>query len=387
MKRFLFSSLLLSASLSADGFEKLLEKALSNSPYLHASQLDIEVQKQQNERELRYKNPSLGVDIARFNPDAGEDKNGYSLTISQPIRLWGIGDDKEALGQLLQEGTTLAYTKKKARFIKALSLAYIAYSRLKKLEVLSLKEQKISKQIYQIASRRFRAGSIAKKELLHAQTLLLKQEVESESISLEKMRSYYDLLALCGVNDEIKLDGFHTFALQQATRENPELIRLKNSLDTVRAKAKITTKKIENIQLNANYEKEYEQDISSLGLSVPLAIFNTKSQEQKIASLEAKQLTFKIEQAIQEQTFMRKKLSHQREKLKALRAHQERLIKTQQKLLMMYQEGYKIAKSNLLELQNAKSRLLDAKKRAIELDAAYQQNIIETNYLRGVYHD
>jgi cobalt-zinc-cadmium efflux system outer membrane protein len=387
MKKILFSSLLLSASLSADGFEYLLEKALLHSPYLQASQLDIEVQKQQNERELRYKNPSLGVDIAHFNPDMGEDKNGYSITLNQPLRLWGVGEDKKALGELLQEGVILAYTEKKARFIKALSLAYVTYSRLKKLETLSLKEQKISKQIYHIANRRFKAGNVAKKELLHAKTLMLKQEVESESISLEKMRSYYDLLALCGLNEEIELHGFHTFALQQAERENPELLRLKNRLDALKVKAKITTRKIESIQLNANYEKEYEQDISSVGLSLPLAIFNTKSQEQKIATLEAKQHAYKIEQAIQQRNFLVKKLSHQREKLKALRIQQERLIETQQRLLQMFQEGYKIAKSNLLELQNAKNRLLEAKKRAIELDATYQQNIIKTNYLRGAYHD
>jgi cobalt-zinc-cadmium efflux system outer membrane protein len=387
MKKILFSSLLLTSLLPADGFEELLEKALTHSPYLHASQLDIEVQQQQSETQLRYDNPSLGVDIERFDPDTGRDKDGYSVNISQPIRLWGVGDDKKALGILLQKGASLAYAEKKAYFIKALSLAYVRYSKAQKLEALSQKELLISKRIYSIAKRRYKAGNIAQKELLHAKTLMQKQAIDSDAISLEKMQRYYDLLSLSGLNEEIKLAGSHTFTLVETKGQNPELARLQNRLDAIQAKAKVQTRKVESIYLNANYEKEYEQDISSLGLSFPLALFNTKSQEKKIAILQAKQGAFKIEQAMRQRVLLEKKLIDKKEQLGQLRSQQEALLGTQQRLLKMFQEGYKIAKSNLLELQNAKNSLLETKKRVIELEAIYKQTIIETNYLRGAYHD
>jgi len=70
-----------------------------------------------------------------------------------------------------------------------------------------------------------------------------------------------------------------------------------------------------------------------------------------------------------------------------LRLHDENLLNEQQGLLEMYQEGYAIAKINLLKLNTVKKALLSTQKRIVETSSLIEKNSIKINYLQGAYHE
>jgi cobalt-zinc-cadmium efflux system outer membrane protein len=387
MTKILFASLLFATCLNAENFEQFLENALKNSPYLQATKIEVEVVKEQNDKLLRYENPSIGVDYERFDPEIGREKDGYSINISQPIRLWGVGDDKKELAKALIEESKLDFAQKKALFIYKLSLSFTEYKEKKSLLNLAKEEIDISKKIYKISKSRFDAGNIAQKELLKAENSLLKLEAIKEKLELEVMQSYYKLHMLAGLSDEIELDTKHTFKLEKKVKQNLKLKLLQNRKDINLAKAKVDTNIVESISLNANYEKESEQDISSIGFSLPLALFNTKSQERRISKLKAKQLELLIDRERNRLSLRLKTLKERRRQLFALKNRYQKLKKSEVRVLNMLKSGYRISKSDLLELQYAKNTLINTKKELISIDTQIDRNIIESNYLRGAYYE
>jgi cobalt-zinc-cadmium efflux system outer membrane protein len=387
MKKILLSSLVFSVVLSADSFELFLQKAVQNSPYLKASTLNIEIEKQERNKLLRYENPSLGLDYSRFDPDVGSDDDGYSVSISQPIRLWGVTKDKKVLSSLKIEGADIKQKREKAVFIRDISLAFTQYTQLNMLFNLSKDEQKIADKIYDIAHARFSAGTIAKKEMLQARSSKQMSAIETQSLELQELQAYYELLKFAGISEDIELSINHDFKVISTKNKNPDLLLLQNQKNNSLAQATLASHKVEWINLNANFEKEYEQDISSLGIALPLAVFDTKSQEKKIAKLKAKQAEHLIENEERNLILSLKRLEIEREKLLLLKAQNKNIIKTQEHLLNMFEEGYKISKSNLLELQDVKNRVIESKKRLIFITTKLNQNAINTNYMQGAYNE
>jgi len=387
MKKILLSSLIFSVALSADSFELFLQKAIQNSTYLKATSLNREIEKQESIKLLRYKNPSLGLNYSRFEPDIGKDNDGYSINISQPIRLWGISDDKKILSSVNIKSAYIKQNIEKAKFIRNISIAFTNYIQLKMLTSLSYDEQEIADKIYNIAYERFSTGSIAKNEMLQAKSAKQMSEIKSKSLELETLESYYKLLKLAGISKDIELITNYNFEIKSSKNRNPDILLLENQKKRSQSWAAIESNKIEWINLNANYEKEYEQDISTLGISVPLALFNKKSQEKMVAKLRAKQADLLIENEHKKLLLSLKSLNKEREKLLLLKVQNREVIKTQENLLNMFQEGYKISKSNLLELQNIKNQVIESKKRLILITSKLNKNAINTNYLQGSYNE
>jgi cobalt-zinc-cadmium efflux system outer membrane protein len=329
----------------------------------------------------------LGLDYSKFDPDAGRDDNGYSVSISQPIRLWGVADNKKALSLTKLENASISQKRKKAIFIRDISLSFAKYAQQKMLISLGKDEQEIADKIYDIAHARFSAGSVAKKEMLQALSSKQMSEVETKSLELEALGEYYTLLQLAGISEDIELNTSYDFEIESSKNQNPDLLLLQNQKKSSLAMDTLASNKIEWINLNANYEKEYEQDISSLGISLPLAIFNTKSQEKNIAKLKTKQAELLIENKHKNLNLALQRLKRERKKLLLLKAQNGEIVKTQENLLNMFEAGYKVSKSNLLELQDIKNQLIESKKRLIFIKTSLNQNAINTNYMQGAYNE
>ncbi len=70
-----------------------------------------------------------------------------------------------------------------------------------------------------------------------------------------------------------------------------------------------------------------------------------------------------------------------------LKSKNKETLKTQIKLLEMFEDAYKIASINLLELQNVKNRVIKTKESLIKIHTALNQNAIFTNYIAGAYNE
>jgi len=141
------------------------------------------------------------------------------------------------------------------------------------------------------------------------------------------------------------------------------------------------------MNLFAEFESEPQQDITRVGLSFPLAVFNNKSQEKRIASLQASRSQLRIDNETKRLNIELKRLNNERKSLQKLIVKNENILTSEVELLDMFQNAYKIANINLLQLQDIKNKVIMTKKSLIQIKTALNQNAIHSNYNQGHYND
>jgi len=124
-----------------------------------------------------------------------------------------------------------------------------------------------------------------------------------------------------------------------------------------------------------------------VGLNIPLAIHNDRSEERMLAKLKMQQTKLDTEQMsinVRSQKQMIKaairELSNQYHALKTLQ-------KEQQELTSLLQEGYTIAKGSLFQLMTAKNKLIQTRKALLQTQKMINDQKIELRFLQGDYND
>jgi len=391
-KKSIFATLGLCAVLSAQNFDTFLDEALQASPYLKANALEIERADEQSSLIQRYKNPKLSLEASKFTPDLGKSEAGYRVALMQPLRLWGVGKDRTDLARATQEEAKGLVTLQHAEFVKVLSLLYIDYMTQSALLELAREEFVISKNIANISKERYEAGTIAKVKYLRAKVDLISSKNLLNEKKAMRLASYYKLLAFAGLQNEKELDENYIFKLSdkmqtELQNSSAELHYLQTQQNTAKAKAKLNTNKIEWMNLYAAYEAEPDQSIARVGMNIPLALFNTKKEEKKIVALQAKQSAFLLQNQKTAFSFTLERLTKELQILGAVVNSTQDLYNAQKELLKMYEDGYKIANINLLELQNIKNQMIQTKEKKIMLENKINKNIVMYNYEVGEYNE
>ncbi len=118
-----------------------------------------------------------------------------------------------------------------------------------------------------------------------------------------------------------------------------------------------------------------------------LPIFNTNREEARIAKIRNKQGLLKLETLQREEVLkiksLKKTLSHLRSQHIAL----EKQHKKQQKLLRLFEEGYRISKGSLLELISVKNSVIQKRKQLLQIQKEANLNTSELNFIQGRYND
>ncbi|WP_415396970.1 TolC family protein [Sulfurimonas sp. CS5] len=389
MIKILSAVVLISASLFAQDFDAFLDNALKNSTYLKSSSLGLSQAREQGSVMTRYKNPSLELEYSEFRPDSSKDDNGYRAAFTQPIRLWGVGSDSEAYADATLNKAASNYSLSYAEFTRDISLFYTEYTNQRKKLELAGEELEIAKHIYEISKERNSAGTISRGEMLQAQVDYEMVDIKAQTLNLDIQDTYFKLLKFAGISKEIELDFKHEFKLDSdaLSTNNPNINYLKSYKQEAKASSQINSNSVKWIDIRAEYEDEPDQNIMRVGASIPLAIFNTSREEMQIAKLEADKTELLIENENAKISIENIKLKKQRGLLLLLKSKNEETLKTQTKLLKMFEDGYKIASINLLELQNIKNRVIKTKESLIKINTALNQNAITTNYISGAYNE
>jgi len=388
-KKSILVSLGLCAILSAQDFDTFLQEALHNSPYLKANALEIERAKSESSLIQRYKNPTLSLEASEFSPDIGKNEAGYRAAFSQPLRLWGVSDDREKLGEATQNQAKSLVSLKHAEFVKTLALLYIQYITQNAYVALAQEELDIAKNIAKISKERYEAGTIARVKYLQAKVDADSAQNRLDAKKADKFSKYYALLAFAGQKEDVRLASNYKFVLakHRDLQSSAKLNFLRSSQKRLEQEAVLNTNKIEWINMYAEYEKEPDQSIARVGVDIPLAIFNTKKEEKHIAELKAKQSKYFIQN---QQTLLSYKLTQLKKELQilseVLHSTQE-LYASQKELLLMYEDGYKIANIQLIELQNIKNQMIQTKEKEINLQNKIDSDIVLYNYETGEYNE
>jgi outer membrane protein, heavy metal efflux system len=378
-------------SLSAEvvqKFDTFLQTALKTSPYLHSLSVDIERASQEGTLLQRYKNPNLELEVSRFSPDVGASENGQRVAILQPVRLWGVGDDKKQLANAIGDSAINTYVQKRAAFIKNISLLYVGYTQLKKFLTLAEQTSSIAKTIYAISSARYEAGTISRGEMLQAKIDYDTVAVELDSFKLNAQNSLYEIMQYGGVEEAVSLEDSYNFKVVQTSKEtNPDIAKITAKKKEALTNASLNSNKVEWLDVFAEYEKEPAQKIARVGVNIPLALFNTKSEERQLALLSSKKVDLQIKNATIKLNAEIKRLHKERVLLHSMQSKNQKLLRDEEELLEMFQKAYKIANINLLALQDIKNRVIKSQKALIQINTALNKNAIYMNYLQGHYND
>ena len=385
--KILFAAALISIGLFAEDFDSFLSSAIKNSPYLKAVNLQIEQTTQEGSTLTRYENPDLELEASYFSPDLGDGEIGYRAAYAQPVRLWGVGNNKEALASANVALAEANYAQSRAAFVRDISLQYTMYAQSDLFKALAKEELLLAQTIYEISKERYAAGTTSRGIMLQAQVDYKMVLARVQTLELVSKREYYALLKNAGVTQEVALESDYSFEYKGDGKNNPELLQLENSQKSALANAEVNSNKVEWMSLIGEYEKEPDQDIFRFGASIPLAFFNTKSQERQIATLEASRSEMLTENVKNQVKIEQKRLHYEAEGLKKLLDIDTDILVDEQELLTMYEEGYKIANVNLLALQDVKARLIETKERLIKIKIELDRNAIIQNYLQGNYND
>jgi cobalt-zinc-cadmium efflux system outer membrane protein len=389
MIKILSAIVLISASLFSQSFDAFLNNAVKNSPYLKSSSLSIDQARELGSTFTRYENPTLELEYSQYRPDDSSDESGYKVGVTQPIRLWGVSDDKQVYSNAITKRAKSIYTLSYAKFTRDISLLYTEYANQKKQLELTSEELSIANKIYEISRQRNIAGTISKGLLLQAQVDYEMAEIKAQALNLKIQETYFKLIKFAGISKEVEIDASHEFKLHAdaSKSKNPNLNYLKSYSQEAKAKAQSSSNTVESIDLSAEFESEPEEDVISLSVSFPLAIFNTSHEEKQIAKLEADKTALLIENEDAKLSIESIKLKKQRALLVLLETKNKQTLKTQMKLLEMFEDAYKTASINLLELQNIKNRVIKTKESLIKINTALNQNAITTNYIAGAYNE
>lgn len=387
MQKGILTTICMCSALYSASFSEFLDLAVRSNPELNNASISIKQSHMEKQNALNYENPSLDVGISRFNPDAGKNDNGSFLSITQPIRLWSVGNDKEVLAdantQVLKSQKNLKYSN----FSYAISIEYLKYIQQKKELTLTEESIAIAKRIYDISDEMYKSGNISRGEYLQAKVSFnsLSSDLSEQKYRLTK--SYFSLLQFANIYKEIEIDTDHDFVLLKNKTLNPELDFLEKNAVYAKSKIAVEANAIESFDLSAEYESEPSEDIYRLGVSIPLTIFNTNYELEQIAKYEAQkqQTTFNTTKTKVE--FEIKQLYRELKELDNLHVKYEKLLVEETELLEMFEESYKIARVNLFALQEIKNSLLNTKRNILNTKILRQENIIRINYLQGAFNE
>jgi len=382
--------LLLTVSLSqAEDFDTFLQDAIKKSPYLKANSLNIDRAQEQASLTTRYKNPSLRLVTSNFSEDKKSDTLGYAVGLTQPLRLWGLSDAREGLANA-QKGEASSFVQlNRANFVKRLSLLFVKYKKVQEDKKLAKLALNISKKIAAISKSRFKNGTITQAKYIQAKVDVKRGKNFLNKVDIISLESYYSLLGFSGISDEVALDSAYEFHLSanHSGINSASVAFTKSKQKRAEAQAELNSHKIEWVTAFGKFEKEPTQSIARIGVNIPLAVFNRKTQEKQIAKLQVKTSKLIAQNQINAITKSLKKLDISINALNVLEQSTQELLESQNELLLMYENGYKIANINLIELQMIKNQMIKTKAELINIQTKREQNIIEHNFLTGEYNE
>jgi outer membrane protein TolC len=369
-------------------FKKYTQK---NAKALQSQALSLQTMQEKNKILLRSNNPTLGFEASRFNPDTANSSFQYSASITQNIRTfnyYGGLEDKANANTLLQQ----AYVQDgKAGYIRSLENFYTEYVYQSKLLFLLQEEYKLSTKVTKIVEERYKNGSENKVAYLQAKTDTIALKTQMFTTKQQMNSLYYQLLAIAGLSKKVRLDKHFIYpistSVKHTNKQNTKQQILQAKAKLLESQIRMNESSINSYDLYTSIEDEPDQSIIRLGVSIPLPIFNNKSEEKMLAKLQQQQLTLDHEQLnlnIHSQKEMikasLKELNSQYYALKTLK-------KEQQILNNLLQEGYKIAQGSIFIMMSAKNKLIQTQKALLQTQKAINTQKIDLRFIQGQYND
>ena len=378
--------------LNAEDFKYLLNKALESNSNLKSSEIEVELAKEKGSILTRFDNPTIDFNYSNYKLKEKRNKdNGQGISVTQKIVPWYVANDKERLSEATIKNEVNKYNLDKQEFIKELSIRYTIYAKSKSFLDVIRESHKIAIKVYEISNERYKVGAISKAELLQSEIELMEIKKKKDELNLDVMNNYYDLIQFAGIeeNQHFDLDSTYKFKVTSNTtlEKNPFINSEESKKDMLLAESKLNSNVIDSFDLTYSYNEEPDQVVNQVGISLPLPIFNSKSEESKIAKLTAMKMNLLVNKEKQQAINEYEKLIKERILLNDLKTANENILNLQVDSLSMLIEKLKISQISILDIQNSKAKLIQTMTDIVNIDTALNQNAISINYITGEYND
>lgn len=391
MKKIFFIFLIFTLSSFGMSYEKFKKHTLKHSKVLQSKALSLQTTQQENAMLLRTQNPTLDVEVSRFNPDFGDSEFGYMIGASQNIRTntYFSGLESKANARvLLQEAYFL---DGKAGYIKTLEKLYTEYVHESKLLTLLQQEYTLSNKVTQMVNERYKNGSETRVAYLQANTETLMLKTQMHTTKQQVNTFYLQLLAIAGFKKNITLEKQFIYSVSTATSNSTKQNTLQQILlakeNVLASQAQMNESTFESYALSAGIEQEPDQSILRFDISIPLTLQHSKEEEKALARLQMQQLELDKEQLVFDINVQKKIYKASIKELSLQFASLKALQKEQKTLSNLLTEGYKIAQGSLFQLMREKSRLIQTNKSLLNTQKEINNQKIELRFLQGHYND
>jgi len=383
----------LGLSITAFGMSYTQFKAhtLKHAKVLQSQAVNISKTQAKNALTLRTPNPTLSVEIGRYDPAFQSEAYSYSVSASQKVRTSSYLDALKSSANAQSTLSQLLVTQGKATYIQTLETLYTNYVYQSKMLTLLQEEIKLSKKMTSIAKERYKSGSETKVTYLQAKTQSLSLKIERHSIKVQRDSHYYKLLAMAGYTKKVFLNKQFIYAVHSQGRYKnslniqEQILEAKNRLYT--SELAIKSETFKSYELTAGFEKEPEQSILRVGISLPLPLQHNRAEEKTLAKLKMQQLILDKEQLLlsnhNNKKMLKSAINERTQQYQALKL----VKKEQQSLTNLLTEGYQIAQGSLFELMLSKNRLIQTKKQLLQTQKEINMQNIALCYLQGAYND
>ena len=378
--------------LNAEDFKYLLDKALKSNSNIKSSEMEVELAKEKGSILTRYDNPIVDFNYSNYRLKETKNKeNGQGISLTQKIIPWNVANDKERLSEATIKNEVDKYNLDKQEFIKELSIRYTIYAKSKSFLEVMKESHKIAIKVYEISNERYKVGAISKAELLQSEIELMEIKKKKDELNLEVMSNYYDLIKFAGIEEtqNLDLDSNYKFKITNNTslEKNPFINAEESKKEMLLAESKLNSNIIDSFDLTYSYSEEPDQVVNQIGISLPLPIFNTKSEESKIAKLTAMKMNLSVNREKHLASIEYEKLIKERVLLDNLKIENEKVLKLQINSLEMLMEKLKISQVSILDIHNSKAKVIQTMTDIVSIETALNQNAISINYMTGEYND
>ncbi|WP_457594285.1 TolC family protein [Hydrogenimonas sp.] len=383
----IFLAIIAATALYAVDFKTFEAEALKRSPDIASARLQSDIALLQKEIALRYENPEIEAEVSSFSPDNRKRQSGWRFGVSQPFRLFGLQKDLENYGDSLTLLAKAEYERSRAGFVAALRRGYTDYVMANSFKRLLEEEIALAERVEAIAKERFKSGGGTKAAVMQAS--LEKISAQSRLIELEReiTQRYFRLLNIAGIPEGCDLEAKFLYGMESGTPSkklsSPDLAAAKKRETLLLAEAETKSRRIKSYRLVGEVEKEPDQSIGRIGLAFDLPLFNRSNQEYRVAKIRAKQAALQRERIEMNQRIRFASLAKQLEILKKRYSALQSQLEKERQLLTLFEEGYRVAQSSLLDLIRTKNALIETRRQLLQ--TRYLSNLykIETEYLKG----
>ena len=385
----IFIGLLIIVNLHAQRYEALLADAIENSTALKILQNKEEEISLQGQIDTRLENPNLELEVADFSPNFLTQSNevGLRVGISQSVLLPHIQREKQRITHQSINVAKKQYEVEKSMFVYNFNFYYLRYKEARKKLELQDQSMRLSAEILNVVEKRYQEGAVAKSDYLEAQLAHKKAENSRQSLEVLAKQLKDELLLFGNLSQQTTVDTEHVFFPASKALEHPLIGLSQAQKEVSSSKLKLLEHSVESVAFFSELEREPDQDIFRVGVSIDLPTFNIKAEEKQLEKIKIANETLKVESKKRRLSLNIEQLTQKNHQLEALTRSHESLTDSQKELFEMYQKSYRIAKVNLLKLQKVKEQIVINQEKILASNFAIEENNIKINYLQGVYSE